>query len=320
VVFVGGMIRGLLVTDPAASAPRPTDDVDLILDVPSRPAYYKLGEELRGLGFLEAMADEDAPICRWIVDGVRTDIMPVDPAILGFTNVWYEGAADHASVAEGPDGGFRYLDAPHFCATKLEAFASRGGGDFYHHDLEDFVALVDGRATLVTEIAAAPKDLRDFVSETVADLLASEGFLDCLPGHLEGDDASQARLPLLLRGLREIANIRDRTKRASPPLIVPSGGVTAPRSGRPSPLQVPSGSRVAPWVSPQGRVPLRSSNLAAVEFDPASSSLIVEFQSGGVYRYVGVAPAVYDGLLRAYSHGRYFHAWIRNRYQSSRLR
>ena len=33
VVFVGGMIRGLLITDPAAPSPRPTDDVDIVAGV-----------------------------------------------------------------------------------------------------------------------------------------------------------------------------------------------------------------------------------------------------------------------------------------------
>jgi hypothetical protein len=27
-----------------------------------------------------------------------------------------------------------------------EAFASRGSGDYFHHDLEDVVVIVDGRA------------------------------------------------------------------------------------------------------------------------------------------------------------------------------
>ncbi|HEU5076780.1 MAG TPA: hypothetical protein VFU02_21470 [Polyangiaceae bacterium] len=39
VVFVGGMVRGLLVTDPAIVGPRPTQDVDVILDVESYAAY-----------------------------------------------------------------------------------------------------------------------------------------------------------------------------------------------------------------------------------------------------------------------------------------
>jgi hypothetical protein len=62
-VFVGGMIRGLLISDPAAGAARPTDDVDLIVDVPSYKAFNDLGKTLRGLGFSESM-EEGAPICR----------------------------------------------------------------------------------------------------------------------------------------------------------------------------------------------------------------------------------------------------------------
>ena len=145
------MIRGLLITDPAAGAARPTDDVDLIVDVPSYLAFTHLNEELRGLGFRESM-EEGAPICRWVVAGVRTDI-------------WYAGAMASPAVITGPDGDLRILDAPHYCATKLEAFAARGDGDYLHRDLEDFLAVVDGRPSLVDEIASAPAELRAFVAE-----------------------------------------------------------------------------------------------------------------------------------------------------------
>jgi hypothetical protein len=84
VVFVGGMIRGLLVKDPAAGPARPTRDVDLIVDVPSHAKYVQLTETLRSRGFRES-TDPDAPICRWTVDGIPTDITPVDPGILGFS-------------------------------------------------------------------------------------------------------------------------------------------------------------------------------------------------------------------------------------------
>jgi hypothetical protein len=40
-VFVGGMIRGLLITDPAAGAARATDDVDLIVDVPRLQGVHR---------------------------------------------------------------------------------------------------------------------------------------------------------------------------------------------------------------------------------------------------------------------------------------
>jgi hypothetical protein len=53
VVFVGGMIRSLLVTDPAAGRARPTDDVDLIVDV-TRAEYFALQLALRRQRFREA--------------------------------------------------------------------------------------------------------------------------------------------------------------------------------------------------------------------------------------------------------------------------
>src|SRR5689334_16586217 len=91
VVFVGGMMRSLLITDPAFDNARPTEDVDLIVDVLSTADYRTLETELRARGFREHI-EQGAPLCRWNVSGVRVDIMPVDPGILGFSNVWYATA------------------------------------------------------------------------------------------------------------------------------------------------------------------------------------------------------------------------------------
>ena len=319
VVFVGGMIRGLLVTDPAAGPPRPTDDVDLIVDVPSRQAYHELGDRLRELGFQED-TEEGAPICRWMVDGVRTDVMPIDPAILGFSNVWYADARDHVSITSTPDGDLRHLDGPHFCATKLEAFASRAGGDLYHHDLEDFIGLVDERERLVDEIGTAPKEVRDFLAETVAALLASQPFLEALPGHLPGDSASQGRLPLLVSRLRRIAGLRTPTATPAGPLSIfpPPPPVAVPsRATRRAPA--PFGPSIEGPSAAAGPVLLRSSNLRSAEYDARTGALTVGFHRGRSYVYTGVPPAIYEGLLGAYSAGRYFHRWIRNRYPYRRL-
>lgn len=45
VVFVGGCAVGLLLTDPAAAAPRVTYDVDLVAEVAALPGYYRLERE-----------------------------------------------------------------------------------------------------------------------------------------------------------------------------------------------------------------------------------------------------------------------------------
>ena len=62
VVFVGGATVDLFISDPAAPATRATDDVDCVVEIVSRSAYYALEEELRGLGFEHPLA-ERAPIC-----------------------------------------------------------------------------------------------------------------------------------------------------------------------------------------------------------------------------------------------------------------
>ena len=95
---------------------------------------------------------------------------------------------------------------PHL-ATKLEAFANRGQGDFVHHDLEDLIAVIDGRPTIEKEIESATPEIREFLAREIARLLASQTFLDSLPGQLRGDSASQARLPGLKARLHRIAHM-----------------------------------------------------------------------------------------------------------------
>ena len=74
---------------------------------------------------------------------------------------------------------------------------------------------MDGRKELIDELQRAPADVRQFVAEQLGRLLATQEFIDCLPGHLEGDDASQARLPVVLGRLRAVAGLAKRSARVS---------------------------------------------------------------------------------------------------------
>jgi hypothetical protein len=92
VVFVGGMIRGLLISDPGASGSRPTDDIDVVAEVGSRAEYYELAERLQALGFVPDRR-ERAPLCRWLIDGLTVDVMPDHENVLGLripaiVNTW----------------------------------------------------------------------------------------------------------------------------------------------------------------------------------------------------------------------------------------
>ena len=52
-VFVGGSVAGLLITDEAASELRPTLDVDAIAEITSYVEYATFGNRLRALDFAE---------------------------------------------------------------------------------------------------------------------------------------------------------------------------------------------------------------------------------------------------------------------------
>jgi hypothetical protein len=160
-VFLGGCVTGLLTTDPAAPPIRVTRDVDAIVDVISKPEFYRLSEKLREQGFSEDMR-EDAPICRWIADDIRLDVMPADRAILGFGNRWYAPAMKNAKSVEISSGhSIRIVTGPFFLAIKLDAFAGRGGGDYLaSHDMEDIVTILDGRVEIAEEARQAHPGLR----------------------------------------------------------------------------------------------------------------------------------------------------------------
>ena len=70
---------------------------------------------------------------------------------------------------------------------------------------EMLVAVVDGRPELTTEMSAAPPDLQAYVASTIEDLLAEPNFTEALPAHLPPDEASQARLPLVIERLGNLA-------------------------------------------------------------------------------------------------------------------
>lgn len=205
-VFVGGAMTGLLVTDPGQPFIRPTDDVDLICEALVPADYHRVERVLRKRGFAQDVRP-DAPVCRWRVGDLAVDVMPTLDHVLGFSNRWYPLALQSAAVLTLPSGrDIRAITAPVFLATKLEAFDGRGQGDFQaSHDLEDLLAVVDGRAALLAECRTCPDELRTYLARRMSSLLATPAFVNALPGHLPGDEASQARLPGLIATLRRIA-------------------------------------------------------------------------------------------------------------------
>jgi hypothetical protein len=203
VAFLGGAVVGLLLTDPGAPLPRITRDVDVIVEIGSRREYWALERQLRSRGFVPD--EEDGIVCRWVVDGVKVDVMPTDEGILGFASRWYAPAVRTAQGVSVDDVRIRVVTAPHFVATKLEAFQGRGEGDLWaSHDVGDIVALADGRPELIAEVEAASRDVREFVAGSMVRLFEETDFEEAISGHLPPDAASQQRASLVVGRLRRL--------------------------------------------------------------------------------------------------------------------
>lgn len=67
------------------------------------------------------------------------------------------------------------------------------------------------------------------------------------------------------------------------------------------------------------RKSVESSNLASIGYDVAKQILEIEFNHGGVYQYFNVPQEVYDELMDADSHGKYFVANIKSHYRYSKV-
>jgi predicted nucleotidyltransferase len=208
VVFVGGCTTGLFITDAAAAEVRPTFDVDVIAEITSYAEYATFSERLRALGFRED-SSTGAPLCRWLIDDMKLDVMPIDERILGFTNRWYQAAMDKAMEIELEPGlRIRVVTAPYFVATKLEAFRGRGRGDHANsRDLEDLLTIIDGREMVVEEIAGS-REVQSYIAEQLRTLLDTPAFVEALPGYLLPDVGSQSRLSILRSRLTEISKQR----------------------------------------------------------------------------------------------------------------
>ncbi|MBI3187525.1 MAG: hypothetical protein HYZ31_06665 [Gammaproteobacteria bacterium] len=207
-VFVGGCATGLLVTTQRAQIMRPTKDVDVVVQVATLAEYHAMEKAVKARGFKHDIS-QDAPICRWVRNGVMLDLMPSEAGILGFHNYWYPLAcrtASRVNLTENME--INLIAAPVFIATKLEAFHDRGKADYLaSHDLEDLITVIDGRAELIQEIRLADDELKNYLSAEMTKLLSDRAFQLAMPGHLPSDAASQARLPELMHRIRTIAQL-----------------------------------------------------------------------------------------------------------------
>jgi predicted nucleotidyltransferase len=155
------------------------------------------------------MSFGDHPICRWNCDGILIDVMPTDKSVLGFSNRWYKDAQNNAIPKKLNDSlSIKIISAPFFLATKLEAFKDRGNQDFLlSHDLEDIIAVIDGRPEIVDDITVSALNLKEYLSTEFNTLANNSQFMHALPGHLNYSSESEERKKIVEERINAIIEL-----------------------------------------------------------------------------------------------------------------
>lgn len=163
---------------------------------------------MRTQGFQEDTSD-GAPICRWTSGELILDVMPTNEKILGFGSHWYSAAAENSITIDlTPKRKIKMVSAPYFLITKLTAFEGRGNDDYLmSHDIEDIIAVLDGRPSIKKEVINSPSELIQELSRQFKILSTNNRFLNTISGHLPTDSASQARAPRIVSLIKALGNL-----------------------------------------------------------------------------------------------------------------
>jgi hypothetical protein len=63
--------------------------------------------------------------------------------------------------------------------------------------------VIDGRSTILKEIAESPSDIREYFAEAARSLLSESRFLDAVPGFV----LDYGRVPLILERLNQLTQL-----------------------------------------------------------------------------------------------------------------
>jgi predicted nucleotidyltransferase len=184
VVFVGGATISLYLDRPVFEV-RPTDDIDVIVEIWNYSERAALEEKLRSIGFSNDI--ESGVICRYKIQGIIVDVMPTNDPSIGFTNIWYaEGFRQALNYTIDETTNVKILSAPYFIATKFEAYKGRGQNDGRtSQDFEDIICVLENRETIWEEMKNADENVREYLHSEFQILLNNPNVREWIDSHVE---------------------------------------------------------------------------------------------------------------------------------------
>ena len=207
-VYVGGAMAGSYANDPAAVEPRPTTDVDCVVDSKNYVEHAAVEEQLRKLHFQNDTESEPPVICRWVYNGEIVDVMSYEEKSLSFGNRWYRPGYEHREIYTLPSGKQIYrLPVAYYLATKIEALLSRGGADWRGaKDFEDIIYVLNYCTDIMARFRAIETDVQQYLSEQFATMLRRPNFNEEIECAISADEIE--RTDMLIQLMSDIVQYK----------------------------------------------------------------------------------------------------------------
>lgn len=204
VIYIGGAIVSLYVTDIGAEEPRPTKDIDVSVQISTYPQMVQLSEKLASKHIHPAPTEE--VLYRYQYEDILIDFIPYDETPLGPTNSWLKPGFEKAYPVPIGAVQIRILPVSLFIATKWEAHKDRGGDPRVSHDFEDIIYVIDNSLGFVEDVLHADEKVKAFLKGMASDILSNSNRDEIIECHINPYDTSERR-KLIIEKLEAIRNL-----------------------------------------------------------------------------------------------------------------
>ena len=169
VIYVGGAVVSLYVTDEGAEQPRPTKDIDISVQISTYAQMEELREKLALKRIYPALSEK--VMYRYSFEDILIDFIPFEQTPLGPTNSWLKPGFEKAYPVNIGELEIKILPVSLFLATKWEAFKGRGCDPRVSPDFEDIIYIIDNNKELVADVRNANKDVQEYLKEMSTEIL-----------------------------------------------------------------------------------------------------------------------------------------------------
>lgn len=191
VIYVGGAVVSLYITDEAAEQPRPTKDIDISVQISTYGQMDELREKLATKKIFPAQSEK--VMYRYTYEDILIDFIPYEKTVLGPTNSWLKPGFKKAYTVKIGDSLIRILPVSLFLATKWEAFKNRAGDPRMSHDFEDIIYILDNNQNVVDDIKNANQDVQVFLKKMSHEILDHGSRNEIIECHINPFTANSRR-------------------------------------------------------------------------------------------------------------------------------